>query len=134
MDQPVVMKAQTADTPAAYCENLVNLQSLFLRDNQALLATGSTPVPAVGTNLFTFLANRLSMSFTNLDCRSFGLANPVTVTLNGAGAASAAAINATAQAVTSTAGTAGAANPVARPSPSVARTRPACDRNSPLED
>ena len=47
----------------------------------------------VGDNLLTFLANRLSMSFTNLGCQAFGLKNPVTVTLNGAGAAVAATFN-----------------------------------------
>ena len=29
------------------------------------------------------MANRLAMSFVNLGCANFGLANPVTVTLNG---------------------------------------------------
>ena len=41
-----------------------------------------------GNNLFTFLANRLSMSFTNLNCQNFGLTDPVTVTLDGNGVAS----------------------------------------------
>ncbi len=44
----------------------------------------------VGDNLLTFLANRLNMSFTNLDCQNFGLTNPVAVTLNRVGAAVAA--------------------------------------------
>ncbi|HSZ43059.1 MAG TPA: hypothetical protein VK817_24110, partial [Trebonia sp.] len=44
-------------------------------------------------NLLTFLANRLNMSFTNLGCQNFGLTNPVTVTLNGAGVAVAATFN-----------------------------------------
>jgi len=117
VDQPVIMRSQTADTPAGYCQNMVNAASLFLKNNQAVLATGATPVAAVGTNLFTFLANRLNMSFTNLNCQNFGLKNPVTVTLNGTGAASAATINATQQTVTSTAGAAGAANPVAPRAP-----------------
>ena len=117
VDQPVMMRAQTADTPAAYCQNMVNVQSLFLRDNQTLLATGTSPVPAVGNNLFTFLANRLNMSFTNLNCQNFGLTNPVTVTLDGNGVAIAATINATQQAVTAMTGTAGAANPVAPAKP-----------------
>jgi hypothetical protein len=115
--QPVVMRAQTADTPAAYCQNMVNVQSLFLRNNQTLLATGTSPVPGVGTNLFTFLANRLNMSFTNLNCQNFGLKNPVTVTLDGNGAATAATINATQQAVASMTGPAGPANPVAPAKP-----------------
>jgi len=113
MDQPVMTRAQTADTPAAYCGNLVNVQSLFLRNNQTLLATGTSPVPAVGSNLFTFLASRLNMSFTNLNCQNFGLANPVTVTLDGNGAAIAATINATQQTVTALTGPAGSTNPVA---------------------
>ena len=68
-----------------YCQNMVNIQTPFLAANQTLLATGQSPVTAVGNNLFTFLANRLSMSFTNLGCQNFGLTNPVTVTLDGAG-------------------------------------------------
>src|SRR5271170_3555127 len=101
-----MMRAQAADTPAAYCENMVNVQSLFLQNNQTLLATGTSPVPAVGTNLFTFMANRLNMSFTNLNCQNFGLANPVTVTLDGNGAATAATFNTTTQTATNTTGTA----------------------------
>ena len=117
VDQPVMTRAQTADSPAGYCENMVNVQSRFLQNNQTLLATGTSPVPAVGNNLFTFLANRLNMSFTNLNCQNFGLANPVTVTLDGNGAATAATINATQQAVTAMTGPAGATNPVAPAKP-----------------
>ena len=56
----------------------------------------------MGNNLFTFLANRLSMSFTNLNCQNFGLTNPVTVTLDGNGVGVAATFNTTQQTVTST--------------------------------
>jgi hypothetical protein len=132
VDQPVIMKAQTADTPAAYCENMVNVQSLFLQNNQTLLATGTSPVPAVGTNLFTFLANRLNMSFTNLNCQNFGLTNPVTVTLNGTGAATAATISATQQAVTNAAGAAGAANPAAAQAPRNGQSQTGGWRPSPM--
>ena len=117
VDQPVVGPAQTADTPAAYCQNMVNAASRFLKDNQAVLATGASPVPAVGSTLFTFLANRLNLSFTNLDCRSFGLTSPVTVTRDGTGAATAASVDATQQTVASSTGPAGAANPVAPAQP-----------------
>ena len=82
---------------AMYCQDMVNVQSPFLAGNQATLQNGQTPVPAVGTNLFTFMANRLNMSFTNLNCKNFGLKNPVTVTLNGNGAATAATLNTTQQ-------------------------------------
>jgi hypothetical protein len=54
-------------------------------------------VPGVGNNLFTFMANRLSMSFTNLGCQNFGLTDPVTVTLDGNGAATAATLSTTVQ-------------------------------------
>ena len=48
VDQPAITRAQTADTPAAYCENMVNVQSLFLQNNQTLLATGTIAGPGGG--------------------------------------------------------------------------------------
>jgi hypothetical protein len=92
------------DSPAMYCQNMLNIQVPFLAANQALLATGQSPVTAVGDNLFTFLANRLSMSFTNLNCQNFGLTDPVTVTLDGNGVGVAATFNGTRQAGGGTSG------------------------------
>ena len=103
-----------------YCQNMVNIQTPFLQANQTLLATGQTPVPGTGNNLLTFLANRLNMSFTNLNCQNFGLTDPVTVTLDGNGVAVAATFNTTVQKVTNTTGTATAA-PAARPATPSAR-------------
>lgn len=98
LGQPAIMASNnTADSPANYCQNMVNLQTPFLSANQTVLATGTSPVPAVGNNLLTFLANRLNMSFTNLNCQNFGLTNPVTVTLDGNGVAIAATFNTTQQ-------------------------------------
>jgi hypothetical protein len=97
---PINGQNNRADSPAMYCQNMMNLQTAFLAANQTLLATGQSPVPAVGNNLFTFLANRLSMSFTNLGCQDFGLTNPVTVTLDGNGVGVAATFNTTVQQVT----------------------------------
>ena len=91
--QPPVSSATWASSPAMFCQNMVNVQAQFLARNQALLATDGSPVPGVGDTLFTFMANRLSMSFTNLNCQNFGLTNPVTVTLDGDGAAIAATVN-----------------------------------------
>jgi hypothetical protein len=102
---PVSAANQRVDSPAAYCQNMVNLQTAFLAQNQALLATGTSPVPAVGDNLLTFLANRLSMSFANLNCQKFGLTDPVSVTLDPNGAATAATFNTTRQTATSTGST-----------------------------
>jgi hypothetical protein len=84
-------------SPAMFCQNMVNIQTPFIAANQAVLATGQSPVTAVGDNLYTFLANRLSMSFTNLACQNFGLNDPVTVSLDGNGAAVAATFNTTPQ-------------------------------------
>jgi hypothetical protein len=110
-DQPAITQAQAADTPAGYCQHMVNAQSLFLKNNQAALATVKTPARLAGSSLFTFLASRLNKSFTSLGCQNLGLRNPVTVTLNRAGTVTAATINATQQSVTATTGGAGAASP-----------------------
>jgi hypothetical protein len=61
-------------------------------------AAMTSPVPAVGSNLATFLGNRLSMSFVNLGCANYGLTNPVNVTLDGNGVATAVSYNLTQQA------------------------------------
>jgi hypothetical protein len=100
---PISNQNNQTSSPAMYCQNIVNIQTPFLAANQTLLATGQPPVAGVGDNLLTFLANRLNMSFTNLACQDFGLTNPVTVTLNGAGVAIAATFNTAMQTATNTA-------------------------------
>ncbi|MGH3231823.1 MAG: hypothetical protein ACRDOH_00785 [Streptosporangiaceae bacterium] len=104
---PISAQNNRNDSPANYCQNMVNIQTPFLAANQALLATGATPVAAVGENLLTFMANRLNMSFTNLGCQNFGLTNPVTVVLDGNGAAMSATFNTTPQTATNTAAAGG---------------------------
>jgi hypothetical protein len=101
-EAPISNQNNTTSSPANYCQNMVNIQTPFLEANQTLLATGQSPVTGTGDNLLTFMANRLNMSFTNLGCQNFGLTNPVTVTLNGAGAAIAATFNTTQQKATGT--------------------------------
>ena len=109
--QPPISNANNAaDSPANYCQNMVNAQTPFLANNQKLLAGGATPVPGTGNNLLTFMANRLNMSFTNLNCQNFGLKNPVMVTLDGNGAATAATFT-TAQQTATAAAPAAPANP-----------------------
>jgi hypothetical protein len=104
--QPLVSAATNrSDSPAAFCQNMVNIQTPFLSANQALLAGDSSPVPAVGNNLLTFMANRLSMSFTNLSCQNFGMTDPVTVTLDANGAATAATFSTAQQTATNTGST-----------------------------
>jgi hypothetical protein len=120
---PVDGATNTTSSPQAFCQNMVNVQTPFLNANQTLLAGDTTPVAAVGTNLFTFMANRENMSFTNLGCQNFGLQNPVTVTLNGAGVATAATFNTAAQ--TATAGNG------ATPMPTASATTPAAGATTP---
>jgi hypothetical protein len=124
---PVSNQNQKADSPPMYCQNLVNIETPFLAANQTLLATGQTPVPGIGNNLFTFMANRLNMSFTNLNCQNFGLTNPVTVTLDGNGAAVAATFNTTVQTATAAGATAtpsASASTSAAPTPGHRKGRP----------
>jgi hypothetical protein len=98
VDQPLLAgNVNAAQVAAAYCQNIANIQPARNQlDMTRELNTGS-PVAAVGSNLATFMGNRLSMSFVNLGCANFGLANPVTVTLDGNGVATAAAYNVTQQ-------------------------------------
>ncbi|HTR94209.1 MAG TPA: hypothetical protein VMI73_20940, partial [Trebonia sp.] len=53
-----------------------------------------------GNTLATFMGARLSASFTNLNCQNFGLANPVTVTVDGNGIATAVTYNTAQQTAT----------------------------------
>jgi hypothetical protein len=100
--QPAVSRYNNQwSSPARYCQNMINVQGPFIAANQALLSGQPTPVAGTGDSLFTFMANRLGMSFTNLNCQDFGLTNPVKATLNGDGAAVAATIGTTQQKATS---------------------------------
>ena len=99
--QPAISRQNDRwDSPANYCQNMINIQGPFLAANQAVFAAGPSPVPDVGNNLFTFLANRLLQSFDNLGCKNFGLTNPIQVVTDGNGAATSATINTTPQQAT----------------------------------
>jgi hypothetical protein len=82
---PITSQTDKTSDPEMYCQNLVDIQTPFLAANSKLLATGQSPVTAVGDNLLTFMANELNMSFTSLGCQRFRLTNPVTVIRNHAG-------------------------------------------------
>ena len=89
-DQPLLSPRTNKNQNAAtYCQNMVNLQPAKLQLDAAAEAGFTSPVPAVGSNLATFLGARLSASFTNMNCQNFGLTNPVTVTMDGNGVATA---------------------------------------------
>lgn len=70
-----------------YCANMLKLQVPWLQLNQGTLSAMPPADPAVGSNLFTFLAARLSGSFGNLGCAQFNQTNPVQLTLNNRGVA-----------------------------------------------
>ena len=106
VDQPLLANNTNPTTVAAdYCQNMTNIAPA--RNNLDLTRDTNfgTPVAAVGSNLATFLGNRLSMSFVNLGCAGFGLTNPVNVTLNGTGVATAVTYNLTQQKATGATGT-----------------------------
>ena len=95
--QPLVFGGQQASTPASFCASMLNIQTPFIAANAGRFAGVASPVPATGNNLFTFLAARLSASFTNLGCASFGLRNPVNLSTDGDGVAVAATFSLTVQ-------------------------------------
>jgi hypothetical protein len=96
---PVNGKTEATSSPAMFCQNLVNIQGPFVAANQDLFMKWKSPVPTVGDSLYTFLASRLGASFDNLNCKNFGLANPVATVNDGGGAADQATINTAPQTV-----------------------------------
>ncbi len=88
VDQPPVSAAQTDDTPANYCTNMIKVQSAELQSQRATLAAGPSPAPDAAQDLFAFLGQRLAGSYTNLGCQALlNAPNPITVTTNSAGVA-----------------------------------------------
>jgi hypothetical protein len=105
LGQPAISAATDIyDSPAAYCQNMVNTQTPFLAANQDVLAAAPAPVPAAGSNLLTYLASRLSTAFGRLGCRQFGLADPVTLVRDAAGTARSATFDTTPQRATARGG------------------------------
>ena len=115
VDQPLLAGNVNATQVAeAYCQNMTNIAPARNQLDMTRELAFGTPVAAIGNNLATFLGNRLSMSFANLGCANFGLANPVAATLDGNQVATAVTYNTAQQA----ANLSGAATPTPSPSPS----------------
>jgi hypothetical protein len=104
-ETPAESNAIGNENAATFCQNLLNIQTPFLALNKGALQNFTSPVPATGNNLFTFMAARLSMSFTNLGCATFGLHNTVQLTRNGNGVAIAATLNTAPQVANASLGT-----------------------------
>ncbi|MCQ4085154.1 hypothetical protein NGB36_32485 [Streptomyces sp. RB6PN25] len=85
VDQPPVGNAASGD-PTAYCRTMVAIQQRRVQLDSRMTMQVTSPGPAMASNPFTFLANRLNQSFTNLGCTGLlHMKNPVTVTADGAG-------------------------------------------------
>ncbi len=78
----------------------------------------ASPVPATGDNLATFMGARLAASLGVLDCAKFGLADPVSATVDGDGVATAISYKLTQQKATIPVAAGGTATPTAAPSAS----------------
>jgi hypothetical protein len=108
VDQPLLAaNTNPYEVAAAYCMNMVNIAPARNQLDMERDANIATPVPDVGDNLSTFLGNRLSMSFANLGCDSFGLTDPTDVTQDSSGVATAVGYNTTQQQATLPAAEAG---------------------------
>ena len=101
VDQPLLAgNVNPAQVAADYCQNMVNMAPVHNQLDAAREANFAPPVPGVGSNLATFVAARLSASFGVLGCANFGLTDPVTLTVDGTGVATAATYNVAQQAAT----------------------------------
>jgi hypothetical protein len=97
-DQPRLARNTSLDRNAAqYCQNMINIATPRLKLDAQFETDTASPVPDLGDNLADFLAARLSGSFDNLNCKNYGLTNPVTLTTNDDGVATGATFNATPQ-------------------------------------
>src|SRR6266566_261111 len=97
-DQPLLrFNTNTARNAARYCQDMINIATPRLQLDAPMETGTASPVPALGNNLANFLAARLSGSFDNLNCKNYGLTNPVTLTLDANGVATGAAFNTTPQ-------------------------------------
>jgi hypothetical protein len=94
---PLGFGASLDRNAARYCQNMINIATPRLKLDAAMEAGTASPVPALGNNLATFLAARLAGSFANLNCKNFGLTNPITLTTDANGVATAATYNTTPQ-------------------------------------
>ena len=97
-DQPRLARNTNLDRNAAqYCQNMINIATPRLKLDAQFETDTASPVPDLGDNLADFLAARLSGSFDNLNCKNYGLTDPVTLTTNDDGVATGATFNTTPQ-------------------------------------
>ena len=95
----------TTRNAAQYCQDMINVAAPRLKLDAPMETGTASPVPNLGDNLADFLAARLSGSFDNLNCKIYGLTDPVTLTTDANGVATGATFNTTPQKATNTGGT-----------------------------
>jgi hypothetical protein len=96
VDQPLLGagRDQNASTPANYCKHMMQVGMARIAADEKQFSSFATPDDGTGTNLFTFMAARLSGSFDNLGCgKLLNAPNPVHLTLDGNGVATAASFS-----------------------------------------
>jgi hypothetical protein len=104
-DQPLLpFNTNTARNAARYCQDMINITTPRLKLDAPMETGTASPVPNLGNNLANFLAARLSGSFDNLNCKNYGLTNPVTLTTDDNGVATGATFNTTQQKATGVGG------------------------------
>jgi hypothetical protein len=98
VDMPLLGSGANLDRNAAlYCQDMINVATPRLKLDADLEVGGPSPVPDLGNNLATFLAARLAGSFDNLNCKNYGLTDPITLTTDVNGVATGATYNTTQQ-------------------------------------
>jgi hypothetical protein len=117
VDQPAL--AAVGNAGQQYCQSMVTIQQQRLQLDKNLTMAAPSPDPAAANSLFTFLAQRLNGSFTNLGCgQLLRMRNPVTVITDGNGVATGARFAAAGNP------RAGTTPPATTPSPSVSAQVP----------
>jgi hypothetical protein len=97
-DMPLLPRNTNLDRNAGqYCQDMINVATPRLKLDAPMETGTASPVPDLGNNLATFLAARLSGSFDNLNCKNYGLTDPVTLTTDDNGVATAATFDTTPQ-------------------------------------
>ncbi|KUJ15439.1 uncharacterized protein LY89DRAFT_735553 [Mollisia scopiformis] len=95
VNQPVISSTANGEL-VPYCQDMVSVAPPFLSGFQTVFSNAASPDLCVGTNLFTFLANRYLMSLTQLTCPASSIPfQPVVCKLNGNGVATACTITLT---------------------------------------
>jgi hypothetical protein len=125
VDQPLLSNnVNTTQVAADYCQNLVNFAAAHNQLDMTRELNFASPVPATGDNLATFMGARLAASFGVLNCQNFGLADPVTVTVDGNGVATAVTYNLNQQQATMSGTAGGTATATATPTTGTATATP----------